>query len=144
MRLPDPALEPEFYSDLLLKRFLAWVIDLLVTLVLLVVAIVLSAFTGLFFLPLLYLVVSIVYRWVMLSNYGATVGMLLFAIRLRQLDGGKPDSNTCLWHAIIFSASMTTVIGQVISVGLMLTTPYRQGLNDVILRTAMINRYLDH
>ena len=50
---------------------------------------------------------------------------------------------TCLWHAVLFSGTMATVVGQIISVGLMLVTPYRQGLNDVILRTTMINRYLE-
>lgn len=143
MQLPDPALEPEFYSDLLLKRFVAWVIDLLITLVLVALALVLSAFIGLFFFPLLYISVSIAYRWVMLSNYGATAGMMLCAIKLRHLDGQRPQSTVCFWHAAIFSASMATVVGQILSLGLMLTTPYRQGLNDVILRTAMINRYLE-
>lgn len=143
MTLPDPALEPEFYADLLPKRFIAWVIDLVITLVLVLVAVVMSAFIGLFFLPLLYLVVSIVYRWVMLHNFGATLGMLLCAIRLRHLDGRQPDSAICLWHAVIFSLAMTTVIGQVISIGLLLTTAHRQALNDVILGTTMINRYLE-
>lgn len=143
MKLPDPAYEAEFYRDLILKRFVAWVVDLLITLVLVAVVVVLTAFIGLIFLPVLWIAVSITYRTVMLSNYGATAGMMLAAIKLRHLDGRRAEPMICLWHAVIFSASMASVFGQIASVGLMLTTPYRQGLNDVILGTTLINRYLE-
>lgn len=143
MRLPDPDHEPGLYSDLLLKRSLAWLVDLVITFALTALVVVMTAFIGLFFLPLLWVVVSVTYRTVMLTNHGATLGMLLVALRLRHLDGRRPDAMVCLWHAIVFSACMATVVGQVISVGLMLITPYRQGLNDLILGTTMINRYLE-
>lgn len=143
MTLPDPAIHPEFYRDLVLKRFIAWVVDLVVTFVLVAVVVVLTAFIGLFMLPLLWVAVSVTYRAVMLGNRSATLGMMLVAIKLRRLDGRVPDPVTCLWHAVIFSAAMATVIGQVASVGLMLLTPHRQGLNDLILGTAMINRWLE-
>lgn len=142
-RLPDPEHEPGLYSDLLLKRFLAWLVDLIVTFTIIAGIVVLTAFIGLFFLPVLWIVVSVTYRTVMLSNHGATLGMLLLALRLRHLDGRRPDPVVCLWHAVLFSGSMVTVVGQVVSVGLMMTTPYRQGLNDLILGTTMINRYLE-
>jgi hypothetical protein len=35
------------------------------------------------------------------------------------------------------------MIGQIASVALMLTTPYRQGLNDLILGTTMVHRDQD-
>jgi len=142
-RLPDPDHEPGLYRDLVLKRFIAWVIDLMITFAITAVIVVLTVFVGLFFLPLLWIVVSVTYRTVMLTNYGATPGMLLVAIRLRHLDGRRPDPVVCLWHAALFSASMATVLGQIVSVGLILVTPYRQGLNDLILGTTMINRYLE-
>ena len=141
--LPDPDHEPGLYSDLVLKRFIAWVIDLVITLAITAVIVIMTVFLGLFFLPLLWIVVSVTYRTVMLTNYSATAGMLLVALRLRHLDGRRPDPVVCLWHAILFSASMATVLGQIVSVGLMLITPYRQALNDLILGTTMINRYLD-
>lgn len=141
--LPDPDHEPGLYRDLVLKRFIAWVIDLVITLAITAVIVILTVFLGLFFLPLLWIVVSVTYRTVMLTNYSATAGMLLVALRLRHLDGRRPDPVVCLWHAILFSTSMATVLGQIVSVGLMLITPYRQALNDLILGTTMINRYLD-
>ncbi|WP_333830886.1 RDD family protein [Pararhodobacter sp.] len=143
MALPDPGLEPELYRDLILKRFVAWVVDLVITFLIVAVIVVLTVFIGLFFLPFLWIAVSVTYRTVMLANYSATPGMMLSAICLRHLDGRRPEPMTCLWHAVLFSGTMATVVGQIISVGLMLVTPYRQGLNDVILRTTMINRYLE-
>lgn len=142
-RLPHPDHAPELYQDVLLKRFLAWLVDLVVTFAITGAVVVMTVFIGLFFLPLLWAVVSITYRTAMLSSYGATLGMMLVALRLRHLDGRQPGPVVCLWHAALFSGSIVTVLGQIISVGLMLITPYRQGLNDLILGTTVINRYLD-
>lgn len=143
MSLPDPAYEPEFYDALLVKRLLAWVIDLVVTLLVVTVLVVITVFIGLFFLPVLWMAVSIAYRWVMLTNYHATAGMMLAGITLRHLDGRRPDPVVCLLHAVIFSVGMVFVLLQVASVALMMLTPYRQGLNDLLLGTTMINRYLE-
>ncbi|MFN7004339.1 MAG: RDD family protein [Roseinatronobacter sp.] len=142
-RLPDPAHEPGLYRDLLLKRFLAWVVDLVITVAITAVIVVLTVFIGLFFLPLLWLAVTVTYRTVTLTNFGATPGMMLMALRLRHLSGRRPAPMTCLAHAVLFSLTMATIVGQMISVGLILITPYRQGLNDLILGTTMINTYLD-
>ena len=54
MTLPDPALQPEFYTDVPLKRAGAWAIDLVVTLALTLVGLVLTLFISAFFLPLLF------------------------------------------------------------------------------------------
>ncbi len=143
MSLPDPTRDPEFYRALLLKRALAWAVDFVITLALVLGVLVVTLFVGLFFFPVLWVAVSVAYRWVMLSRYGATAGMMLMAIKLRRLDGRRPDSTLCLIHALIFSAAMVTVIGQVLSVALMLITPYRQGLNDLILGTTVINRFTE-
>lgn len=141
--LPAPEDAPDLYRDVILKRFLAWLVDLVITFAITGVIVVLTVFLGLFFLPLLWIAVSVTYRTVMLSSYGATAGMLLVALRLRHLDGRRPGPAVCLWHAAIFAGAMTTALGQVVSVGLMLITPYRQSLGDAILGTTMINRYLD-
>lgn len=143
MRLPDPAYDPEFYRALLVKRSLAWAVDLLIVLVIVAGVLVITFFFALFIFPLVWVAVSVAYRTVMLGRYGATVGMMLMSIKLRHLDGRRADSTTCFVHALIFSAAMITVIGQVISVALMLLTPYRQGLNDLILGTTVINRFTE-
>jgi len=81
MTLPDPALQPEFYTDVPLKRAGAWAIDLVVTLALTLVGLVLTLFISAFFLPLLFAAVSIAYRTIMLARYGATVGMMIMALK---------------------------------------------------------------
>ncbi len=141
--LPDPHYQPEFYHALVVKRALSWVVDLVITLALVLVVLALTVFLGVFILPILWFAVSVAYRWVMLSRYAATAGMMLAGITLRHLDGRAPEPATCLFHAAIFSASMGFVLPQIASVALMLVTPYRQGLNDVILGTTMINRWLE-
>jgi uncharacterized RDD family membrane protein YckC len=143
MSLPDPTYDPEFYQALLIKRVLAWVIDMVVTLLLVLAVLVMTMFLAAFILPVVWVAVSIAYRTVMLGRWGATAGMMLLSIKLRHLDGSRPDAGTCFFHALIFSGAMISVVGQILSVALMLLTPYRQGLNDVFLRTTIINRYIE-
>jgi len=142
MRLPHPQDDPDYYTDLLPKRFLAWVVDVVVTAVALVVVLILSLGLLAFIFPLVWMTLAIAYRYVMLVRYDATLGMMLAALRLRHLDGTRPLPQTCLSHAGIYSVAMATVLGQIASVALMLTLPYRQGLNDLLLNTTMVHR--DH
>ena len=140
--LPDPLDDPDFYGDLIPKRFLAWVIDLALTLLIFTLVIVLSGFLALFIFPLVWMAIAIAYRTVLLTRYGATAGMWIAALQWRRLDGRQPDQALALWHSVIYALSMTFVLGQIASVALMLVTPYRQGLNDWILGTTVVNRYL--
>lgn len=140
MSLPDPLDDPSFYEHVVEKRALAWAIDLAVTLVLVLLVVVLSVGLALILTPLLWAAIAVAYRTVMLTRYGATLGMLVAALRLRRLDGAKPDQTLCLWHAILHAVSMIFILPQIGSVTLMLVTPRRQALNDWLLGTAMINR----
>ena len=142
MTLPDPQTHPELYQDLITKRLLAWMVDALIIIGLVAVAVLATVLVALFFLPVVALAVSIGYRWVMLARYGATLGMMLVGVRLRHLDGREPDPVIAFWHAAIFSLGMFFVVPQVVSVALMFTTAYRQGLNDVILGTTLVNRWV--
>jgi len=140
MRLPDPAQDPAYYADLLPKRFLAWVVDVIVTFAALLVVLVLTLFAATVIFPLVWAALAVTYRSVMLTRYDATLGMMLAGIRLRRLDGSRPPPPVCIWHAAIHSGAMASVIGQIASVGLMLATPYRQGLHDLVLGTTMVHR----
>jgi uncharacterized RDD family membrane protein YckC len=142
MRLPDPAHDPAYYSDLLPKRFLAWAVDVVVTVVALILVLILTAGLAAFIFPLVWAALAVAYRYVMLVRFDATLGMMLAALRLRRLDGTRPAPLICFWHAAIYSGAMASVLGQIASVALMVTTPYRQGLNDLILGTTMVHR--DH
>lgn len=143
MTLPHPEDDPRFWEHVPQKRLLAWLVDLAVTLVIVLVLVVLSAGLALFLLPILWSAVAVAYRWLMLGRYGATLGMLLVALRLRHLDGRRPEPDLCLWHAGLHAVSMVLVVPQAVSVAMILMTPRRQGLNDWVLGTTMINKPLD-
>lgn len=141
MSLPHPEDDPGFYAHLIAKRFLAWCIDLMITVVLVLLVLGATAFLAVFFLPVIWSAVAIAYRTVTLTRFGATPGMMVAAITLRRLDGRRADPATCLWHSVIYSVGMVFVVPQIGSVALMLVTPYKQGLNDWLLGTTLVNRY---
>ncbi|MFN7003944.1 MAG: RDD family protein [Roseinatronobacter sp.] len=140
MTLPDPELQPEFYADVPFKRATAWAIDLVVTLALTVVALALTLFIGAFFLPLFFAAVSIGYRTVMLARYGATLGMMVMALKWRSLDGRAPDALTAFYYSAFHAGLWTVFPAQIASMVMILVTPYRQGLHDTVLGTTMLHR----
>jgi uncharacterized RDD family membrane protein YckC len=144
MRLPDPALDPGYYADILPKRFLAWVVDVVLTLLALLVVLALTLLMAAAILPLVWMALAIGYRYVFLTRYDATPGMMLAGLRLRRLDGTRAEPGHILAHAAIYSLAMATIIGQIASVAILMTTPYRQALNDLVLGTTMVHRDPDH
>lgn len=141
MSLPDPELQPEFYRDVPLKRALAWFVDLLVTLALTLVALPFTLFLAAFFLPFFYVVISVAYRTVMLARYGATLGMMLTALKWRGLSGRVPDALTAFCYSLIHAGQWAVLPAQIASVVMILVTPYRQGLNDQIMGTTMLHSF---
>ena len=136
----DPATEAEFYDGVPLKRLLAWVVDVVLIALLTVVAVPLTAFIGLFFLPLLFAVIGFLYRWVGLTRHSATPGMRIAAIEIRDRDGQRLDPLTSLLHTLGYVASVSIFPAQLVSIALMLVTPRRQGLTDLVLGTAAVRR----
>lgn len=142
--LPDPSRHSEFYADVVTKRFMAFIIDSILILVITLVLIPLTAFTALFFLGFLGLIVSLIYRIVSLANRSATPGMRLMSIEFRDNQGERMTLGLAAIHTIFFTISMSMVFPQIISIILMLTSSRRQGLSDMILGTAVINRSATH
>lgn len=140
MTLPDPAHQPEFYTDIPWKRTAAWGIDLVITLGLTLVALIATALLTIFILPLLYGAVSIAYRTVMLSRYGATLGMMVMAIKWRHLNGARPDPMTAFFYSLAHTAMWTMFPLQIASIATILLSPYRQGLHDMVMGTTMLHR----
>mgnify|MGYP003672358966 CR=1 FL=1 len=68
--LPNPDTQPEFYADVPLKRLFAFVVDTVVIIGLSLLIVPLTAFTGIFFFPILMTVVGFAYRVVTLANGG--------------------------------------------------------------------------
>lgn len=141
--LPDPDLRPEFYSGIASKRLVAWLVDIVVVAILTGVAVLLTAFLGLFFLPLIWLVMDFSYRTITLANRSATWGHRLMGIEFRDRTGRRFDLAHGALHTLGYTLSMSFVLPQIISVVLMLTGARRQSLTDIVLGSAAINRPAD-
>lgn len=138
--LPDPDLQGEFYADIPIKRAIAWVLDTILISMLTGLAVMLTAGIGIFFIGFLYLVIGFIYRVVSLSNSSATLGMRMTAIEFRTHRGERLDLGTAFLHTLGFYASISFVFPQIISIILILTSARAQGLTDMVLGSAAINR----
>ncbi|MEL7026209.1 MAG: RDD family protein [Pseudomonadota bacterium] len=137
--LPHPDTHPEFYSDTVTKRFIAWIIDVaIIGVVTLIVATV--SVIGWFFVPFLFATISFMYRWWSLAARSATPGMRLASVELRMRDGQRFDTLTALLHTIGYFVSVAFAPLQLISIVLMLMSARGQGLTDHVLGTAAINK----
>jgi uncharacterized RDD family membrane protein YckC len=138
--LPDPFNQPQFYASVPAKRLIAWVIDLVLIVAVCVVALPFTAFLGLFFWPVMVLVVGFAYRVVTLANRSATFGMRFSGIELRDAHGARFDLSLAVAHTLGYSVSVAFPLLQVISIVLMLTGARGQGLTDVVLGSVALNR----
>jgi uncharacterized RDD family membrane protein YckC len=138
--LPDPATQGAFYANVPTKRLLAWLVDIVAIAVISVLTLPLTLFMGLFFFPALMAVIGFAYRVVSLANWSATPGMRIMSIELRTGRGHLFDLPAAFLHTAGYAASMAVFPLQLVSIVLMLTTERAQGLSDMILGTAAINR----
>ncbi|NOD34156.1 MULTISPECIES: RDD family protein [unclassified Ruegeria] len=138
--LPNPDTQPEFYSSVATKRFVAWLFDIAFISLLCIVPVFLTFGAGLFFLPLIYAVISFAYRVITISNGSATLGMRFMGIELRDAFGERMDMGKAIAHTAGYFVSMAFFVIQIISVIMMLTSARGQGLTDSFLGTVMINQ----
>lgn len=143
---PNPDTHADFYADVPTKRLIAWVIDLGITAVLsapLMLPILLIGVVLLFpllLLPIIWACVGFVYRWSTLSSGSATWGMRLMAIELRDIHGQRLNGATAFWHTLGSTLSFSFPLIQAVSIFLMATSERGQGLTDMVLGTAMLNK----
>ncbi len=140
MHLPDPETQPQFYNAVPAKRLLAWFVDTILIGFLTMIAIPFTAFTGLFFLPVLFLVLGFAYRYATIAIGSATWGMAFAGIELRREDATRFDGTAAFLHTLGYTLSVSIPVLQLISVVLMLTSARGQGLTDHVLGTTAINR----
>ncbi len=138
--LPDPYRHPEFYDSVNRKRLLAWIADVTLVVFLTLITTLLTAFTAIFYFPVLMVMIGFLYRWSTLAGGSATWGMRLMAIQLRENDGARLSGNTALLHTLGYYISMAIAPLQLISVILMVVNRRKQGLSDAVLGTAALNR----
>jgi uncharacterized RDD family membrane protein YckC len=137
---PDPFDQPEFYSGIPTKRFMAWVVDALLVLIASVLIVPFTAFIGLFLFPMLMLIVGFTYRVATLASGSATWGMRLFGMELRTARDEPLDLASAFLHTAGYSVSVAMMPLQVISIILICSTSRHQSLTDVILGTVPLNR----
>lgn len=138
--LPDPVSKPEFYRDVTTKRLFAWMLDVVLITVITTVVCILTLGLGFFIFLAIYAVVGFLYRWLTISNRSATWGMRFMSIELREQDGGALSSGTALLHTLGYTVSVATAMVQPVSIVMMLLSERNQGLSDMVLNTAMVNR----
>ena len=140
MHLADPIRQPEFYASVAPKRGIAWIIDTVLIALLCLVLLPFTAFTGVFFFPLMIMVVGFVYRVLTIASGSATFGMHLMAIEFRRDDGTRFDFPTAFWHTVGYTVSWAVTPLQLVSVILMLVSARGQGLTDHVLGTTALNK----
>jgi uncharacterized RDD family membrane protein YckC len=141
-RLPDPSVRPDYYENVPFKRFMAWLIDITIVGIVSAIIVPFTAFTALFFFPVLLLVIGFLYRWFTLTGRSATWGMRMMAIEFRTNTGERFDSGNAFLHTLGYSLTITTGALQLVSIFLMLISDRKQGLTDHIMGSAAINRPL--
>lgn len=142
MALADASTAPALYAGVPTKRLIAWVIDVALVAALCLLVLPFTFFTGIFFFPLLMLIVGFFYRWSTIANRSATWGMRMMAIELRDMTGNRFDSGTAFLHTAGYTFSVVTAPLQLISMIMMLVTDRGQGLTDLVLGTTAVNRTL--
>ncbi|WP_424926467.1 RDD family protein [Amaricoccus tamworthensis] len=142
--LPDPDRDPQFYESVPSRRLAAWCMDIVI---IALFGIPLATLFGLVTLgfgfalfPFIMVCVGFIYRFATLANRSATWGMRFMGIEFRRQDGNRFDTLTALLHTAIYSVCFGFFFLQLASCLSILMTRYRQGLQDIILRTTAINR----
>lgn len=138
--LPDPDRQTEFYTSIPAKRFFAWIADvILVSLTTFLVGVFTLGIGWLLF-PLFYLAIDFTYRWLTLKTGSATLGMRLMAIEIRNWSGQRLESQEAALHTLAYMVCAGFALPQFISILMIVFGPRKQGLHDILLGTAAINR----
>lgn len=137
---PDPNHQPQFYDGVPSKRLFAWLLDTVLIVLVSLLVLPFTVFTGIFFFPFLMLVTGFFYRWATLAFGSATWGMRLLSVEIRQADDRPLSGGTAFLHTLGYSISIGMPLIQLISIVLMMTSERRQGLTDMVLGTVAMNR----
>ncbi|MEL6464447.1 MAG: RDD family protein [Pseudomonadota bacterium] len=140
MHHADPIAQPQFYRDVAGKRFIAWIIDTIIIGLISLLIVPLTAFLAVFFFLGLYAVVSFMYRTITLATGSATWGMRLMAIELRDAQGARFGLGDAFLHTLGYTVSWAIAPLQLISIVLMATSNRGQGLTDIVMGSAALNR----
>ncbi len=141
----DPRTQPELFDGILSKRIVAFVIDAVLIVLLMVPAGLMILVLGLITLgiawllfPALFAIVALGYCAFTLGGYAsATPGMRIIGVTLRTWNGQRMFPMLAVMHALIFWFSCGILTPLVLLVGLF--TPRRQLLHDLLLGVVALN-----
>lgn len=144
----DPAAHPELFQGVLTRRFFAFLIDLVVLAIPIVLGVIFIALFGLLTLGLgwlLFVLVSplsvvwaILYYGLSLGGpHSATVGMRVMELQLRTWTGEPGYFLLGAVHAVLYWISVSVLTPFIVLIGLV--NRRRQLLHDLVLGTVIIN-----
>jgi uncharacterized RDD family membrane protein YckC len=139
-QLPDPVTQSEFYAGIPAKRLLAWIVDVCLIGVMTAIVATLPLFIGWFFFPLIFLVLSFIYRVSTITSGSATWGMRLFNIELRNREGQPLDGTEAVLHTLGYMVAAAFFLPQLASLAMIAVSPKCQALHDHLCGTAAINK----
>lgn len=143
---PDPNLHAEYYSNIVARRFMAWLLDtILITSIMAAVFVVLLITKvvtfGLMSIPLyfgFFLVPLIYYSVFLAGELAATPAMRVVGLELKTWNDGRPDYAQVVLRTIVHYLSVLFLSPLVLLV--MLFNQRRLALHDYLSGTVMVNR----
>src|SRR5215469_2588377 len=145
--MPDPVALPEAYEGVLWRRTFSYFVDLCVIGAIVVFCWILFAVLWLLSFgllgPLLWFVLGLIplaYHTLLLSGpRSATIGMRLFDVELRSVDGGRPG----FLQALIQTALFYITVGATCSLILLLVlfNRHKRTLHDMLAGTVVVRRF---
>ncbi len=141
----DPAAQPELFDGILSKRIVAFIIDAILIVLLMVPAGLMILILGVITLgiawllfPALFAIVALGYVALTLGGRGsATPGMRVVGVEFRTWNGQRMFPLLAVLHALIFWFSCGILTPLILLVGLF--TPRRQLLHDLLLGVVALN-----
>jgi uncharacterized RDD family membrane protein YckC len=144
----DPAVQPELFRGVLTRRFFAFLIDLVILSIPIVLGVIFIALFGLLTLGLgwmlFWLVSPLSAIWAILyyglslgGPHSATVGMRVMDLQLRTFSGEPGYFLLGAAHAVFYWISVSVLTPFIVLIGLF--NRRRQLLHDLVLGTVIIN-----
>jgi uncharacterized RDD family membrane protein YckC len=145
--MPDPLAVPEAYEGVLVRRTLAYFIDLCVIGVLAVLFWIIFAVLWVLSFgllgPVLWFVFGLIplaYHTLLLSGpRSATVGMRLFDIELRSVTGERPGFLQALAQTALFYLTVGATCSLILLIALL--NRHKRTLHDILAGTVMVRRF---
>lgn len=141
----DPQAEPDLFEGILSKRIVAFLIDAVLIVVLMIPAALIVLILGIVTLGLAWLLFPILFAIVSLGYVGltlggaasATVGMRVMGIEMRTWSGQRMFPLLAAMHALLFWFSVGLLTPLILLVGLF--TERKQLLHDLLLSVVALN-----